>query len=128
MRVQRIYPAQGRPEESFRAIAEAVNRLADVAPYEGIVTVSSDADVNSDFGFWIGDSTGGNVVMNVPPAEAHKGKSFTFKKIDGSANEVQVTPTSGMVDGAASVSLTSQWDAVTITSDGDNWLITARVS
>lgn len=127
MRVKHVYPSHERPAEAMRVISEAINRLSDGAQYDGVISVTSSSTVTADFGFWVGDATSATVVMTVPPAEAHKGKSFSFKKIDASVNEVQVTPSDGTVDGAASVSLTSQWDAVTITSDGDNWLITARI-
>ena len=109
MRVKHIYPQHGGGIESTRSIAEAINRLADLAPYEGVISVTSSSTVTSDFGFWFGDATSATVVMTVPPAAAHKSKSFTFKKLDSSVNEVQVTPASGTVDGASSFSLTSQY-------------------
>jgi hypothetical protein len=48
---------------------------------------------------------------------------FTVKKSDASANPVRITAAQGdTIDGAASVALTAQYEAITIISDGNhNW-------
>jgi len=51
------------------------------------------------------------------------GKIFTIKKIDASAFTVTIVPASGTLDGAANVVLTTQYESVTIQTDGTNWYI-----
>jgi hypothetical protein len=51
------------------------------------------------------------------------GKIFTIKKIDASAFTVTILPASGTIDGAANVVLTTQYQSVTIQTDGTNWYI-----
>ena len=51
------------------------------------------------------------------------GKLFTIKKIDASAFTVTIVPDSGTIDGAANVVLTTQYQSVTIQTDGTNWYI-----
>jgi len=51
------------------------------------------------------------------------GKIFTIKKIDASAFTVTIVPASGTIDGAANVVLTTQYQSVTIQTDGTNWYI-----
>lgn len=51
------------------------------------------------------------------------GKIFTIKKIDASAFTVTIVPASGTLDGAANAVLTTQYQSVTIQTDGTNWFI-----
>lgn len=51
------------------------------------------------------------------------GKIFTIKKIDASAFTVTIVPGSGTLDGAANAVLTTQYQSVTIQTDGTNWFI-----
>lgn len=124
---RKVYPSHTSPQEAMRALAEAINLLVDEMPLSGVITVTSNANVTTDFGVWLGDATSGAITLTIPPAEAFTGKTFSMKKIDASANAVTVSPSDGTVDGAANYSLSSQWNAVQVTSDGDNWLITAKV-
>ncbi len=72
------------------------------------------------------DATGGAVVVTTPSVlslrKAYLNRRLTVKKIDASANVVTVTAFAGdLIDGAATVALTSQYDSTTITNDlGDD--------
>lgn len=69
------------------------------------------------------DATAGAVVLDLPDAEDFSSRILHFKKID-SANTVTIQGIGGQtIDGAADFDLTTQWDSVTIISDGENWLI-----
>ena len=52
-----------------------------------------------------------------------KGKIVVVKKTDSSANAVTIVPPSGTIDGSGSKSLSSQYDALTITNNGINFFI-----
>jgi len=51
------------------------------------------------------------------------GKYFDIKKIDATANAVTIVPTSGTIDGGASVVITVQYNSVTVIGDGTNFAI-----
>jgi len=51
------------------------------------------------------------------------GQMVTIKKIDSSTNTVTITPPSGTIDGQASVVLSTQYQTITIASDGTNYFI-----
>jgi len=44
-----------------------------------------------------------------------------IKKVDDSANAIDIVPDSGTIDGATSLSLTTQYEVVRIVCDGTNW-------
>lgn len=66
------------------------------------------------------DASGAAFTVTLPPVD--DSTHVTVKKTDSSANAVTVdSPNSETIDGASSVSLASQYDTVTITSDGTNY-------
>jgi len=68
------------------------------------------------------DASGGNTTITLPTKAEGKGLSFTIVKTDSSANTVTVdTPGAETINGASSVTLSSQWDRLTVMSDGINY-------
>ncbi|MHC5536649.1 hypothetical protein ACYOEI_00060 [Singulisphaera rosea] len=52
------------------------------------------------------------------------GRRFTIKKVDSSGNAITIATTSSQtIDGASTKSLSSQWSALTVVSDGSNWQV-----
>lgn len=68
----------------------------------------------------LADATSGAFTVTLPASSA--GRSVTVKKVDSSSNAVTVTPGSGTIDGAASLSLTVQYASRDFLCDGTNWL------
>lgn len=67
------------------------------------------------------NASGGSRTITLPaPA---RGKIFNIKKTDSSLNTVVISPPSGTIDGAASRTLSFQYDSVMITSDGTNFFL-----
>lgn len=67
------------------------------------------------------DAAGGAFAVTLPPADQLQFLKVTIKRINSGANAVTV---SGTIDGGSSVSLSAQWKAVTLQSNGvDRWLI-----
>jgi hypothetical protein len=67
--------------------------------------------------------------VELPNATAITGQQFKIKKIDSSANAVTVTTTSAQtIDNASTYPLPTQYDGVTLQSDGSNWWITATTT
>jgi hypothetical protein len=72
------------------------------------------------------DATAGAVTITLPDAAQVAAAKFPFslKKIDASANAVMVQGGSGQtIDGAASRSLTSQYQDMTLYSDGSHYFV-----
>jgi hypothetical protein len=92
------------------------------------VTTAYTVATNDDL-IWV-DATSAAVTVTLPSAtQTTKGKSVTVKKIDSSAHAVSVHRTgTDLVDGAASVSLASQYNAVQVKCDGSaSWYTVAKV-
>lgn len=69
------------------------------------------------------DATGGASVATLPSAVGIPGRRFTVVKVDASANAVSVAGAGGeTINGAATSPLSSQWDGVTVESNGSNWI------
>lgn len=70
------------------------------------------------------DASGGAVTATLFTAVGHAGARVTIKKTDSSSTAVTIVTTGGQtIDGSSTASLTRQYDALTLVSDGTNWLI-----
>ena len=71
------------------------------------------------------DAVGGAVEITLPTAVGIAGQMYVIKKIDASAFVVTITPDGvETIDGDTPAIITAQWTALTLVSDGANWLIT----
>lgn len=65
----------------------------------------------------------------LPTAASLTGQQYKIKKIDSSANAVTVSTTSSQtIDNSLTYPLSTQYQSVTLQSDGSNWWITAKVT
>lgn len=67
----------------------------------------------------------GVFTVTLPTPVGFAGMWFTLKKIDAGAASTIAT-TAGLIDGAATYSLSAQYKYVTVISDGSNWYVTAN--
>lgn len=74
-------------------------------------------------------SYGGAVTAQLPPANAAKaiGRTITIKKTDPSGNAVTVTEQGGAGPDQGSVSLGTQYHAVTVVSNGAQWYVVSKL-
>lgn len=87
-----------------------------------IDTESSDVTVSNDV--TLGDASLTAITLTLPTAASSVGKILYFKKVDSTSNSVIIDPDgSETIDGQSSVSLTSQYQSITIVSDGTSWYI-----
>jgi len=85
------------------------------------VTAASDTLVDTDH-TTLCDCTSNAITINLPTAVA--GLRYEIKKIDSSSNAVTIAANgSETIDGSATVTLQSQFQSITIVSDGSNWFI-----
>jgi hypothetical protein len=89
-----------------------------------ITTKSNDYSLGAADHTVLANANATTVTLTLPLAGSFSGKTYPAKKIDGSANAVVLSAAGGQtIDGNGSVSLTSQWQYVTVQSDGINWFI-----
>lgn len=70
------------------------------------------------------DATSAIFTVTLPAASTISGHIYFIKKIDSSANAITITPNgSDKIDGAGTYSLSTQYQLLTIVSDGTNWII-----
>lgn len=72
----------------------------------------------------VADATGGAITMALPPAALVPGRIYAFKRVNSGANAVVIDPNaSETIDGAATYTLSAQWNSVTIMNNGIAWFI-----
>lgn len=92
--------------------------------YDGAGTYDIDMAVDTYFL----SSFGGAMTARLPPANAAEsiGRSVTIKKTDSSSNVISVTEQGGTGPDNYAQPLSSQYDAITVVSDGSQWFITSK--
>lgn len=85
-------------------------------------TVSYNATISD--GLILCDATTGPITIGLPSAATAFGKELIVKKTDASANAITVDGNlSEKIDGALTQVISSQWTAVDMICDGNNWFI-----
>lgn len=87
-------------------------------------SVTTSGNVVSGDYLIIADAAGGAITMTLPQAALVPGRIYVFKRINSGANAVIVDPSGAeTIDGAATYTLSAQWNSVTIMSNGTAWFI-----
>jgi hypothetical protein len=67
----------------------------------------------------LADATGGAFSVTLPPAKDNPNRYLTIKRTNSGSNAVTVACSgSETIDGSSTFSLSTQWDSVTVWSDG----------
>lgn len=90
-------------------------------PTQTVVSVSTSSTLSDSNKVALVSAASGSVTVTLPSPK--NGLTVNVKKVDSSGYTVVVSPPSGTIDGAASKTISSQWDSLTITSDGTNWFL-----
>jgi hypothetical protein len=91
--------------------------LATVAKSSAYTVAASDVLV-------IADASGGAFTITLPTAVGIDGKVYRVKKIDSSSNTVTVDADgSETIDGGTTATIATQYEAITIVSDGTEWWV-----
>lgn len=101
------------------------NRIAGNTRYhDGTGTYDIDMTVDT----YMLSAFSGAMTARLPPANAAKaiGRTVTLKKTDVSSNVVTVTEQGGSGPDNSSQTLTSQYKAITVVSNGANWFIVSK--
>lgn len=93
------------------------------SPLMSITAKTSNYTVTATDSFIKADAASQNLAFVLPTAAGIQGKTYTFKKIDGSAHAVTVKPNNyETIDGASNYVIRARWNSLSIISDGSNWL------
>jgi hypothetical protein len=85
-------------------------------------------DIDMAVDIYLLSSFGGAMTARLPPANASTaiGRTVTIKKTDGSSNVITVTEYGGSGPDGYGQPLSSQYDAITVVSDGGQWYIVSK--
>ena len=87
------------------------------------VTVTADYSV-IDKNLILADGTSTAITLSMRPSSLIKGIVYVVKKIDATGNVITIDPNgSETIDGAATATLTSQYDVIRFVSDGNNLFV-----
>lgn len=118
------YEVLGADDEN---IVDAVNKLHQGVSKINPTALTADTLLGDTDGVILLDSSGGVFNMTLPAvATVQTGKRYTFKMIGAGSNAVTLDGNGAeTIDGATTnaTALATQWDSVTIMSDGTQWLI-----
>jgi hypothetical protein len=68
------------------------------------------------------NASGGSVTVTLPAAATAKGRMYNIKKTDASANSLVIDGNaSETIDGALTLTTTTQYHSFTLVCDGSNW-------
>ncbi|MEY3459772.1 MAG: hypothetical protein RL215_2929 [Planctomycetota bacterium] len=70
------------------------------------------------------NASGGAFTVTLPSAVGNTGRQFVVKRLNSGSNAVTVAAAGGQtIDGAATVTLSSQYQVITLVSDGSGWML-----
>lgn len=120
-----LVPVDNRAGDWPRKVAGAINSLIKaVGAGEVSRVVTGTVTPNASDYLLLADASGGAVTVNLPSAVSSARRKFIVKKTDASANAVTVDANGAeTIDGATTVSTTTQYDAFTVLCDGSAWYI-----
>ncbi len=104
---------------------KASNRLAGNTRF---IDTSGTVDIDMAVDTYLVSSNSGALTTRLPPADAAEavGRTVTIKKTDASSNVVSVTEQGGSGPDLSTQTLTGQFDAITVVSNGAQWYILSR--
>lgn len=82
----------------------------------GAVTVTT-----ADYAVFINKTVGAATAVSLPANASGLTFRIADDKGDAAANNITITPAAGLIDGAATKVLNTNWQAVTLMGDGTNW-------
>ena len=90
----------------------------------GITTKTSSYTATANDYIIICDAKSHGFVVSLPTASSNIGRIYYVKKVDSSQNTITVNPEGAEeVDDGATAVITTQFETITVTSDGLNWWI-----
>lgn len=110
-----------REIENYTGVAEE----EDFRPIYSAVTASIQA--TGRYSVYLVDATSGNITISLPDAAKAENAVYTIKKTDASGNYVRFQSSTTNIDGASTLSTTTQYNSYTVLSDGTSWQLIGKV-
>jgi len=88
-----------------------------------LVTKTSSYTITTGDQIIIADAASGEINITLPTAVGSTGTYYTVKRINTSNSVTIVTTSSQLIDGGSTVVLSTQYQSVTVVSNGSNWFI-----
>lgn len=108
---------------ALTAAGIALDNIGVLPPFSTRTVSTNTALISSDYLVLV-DASSAGITISLPPVASKAGSQVVVKKIDSSVNTVTVDGDgSDTLDGAATQSLTNQYDSITVASDGTQWWI-----
>ena len=102
----------------WKASSSLGGRIVDVETFSSSDTLDANNEV------CLCDTTSGVLTLNLPAAASYTGRVYQVKKTSADANTVVIDGNaSETIDGGLTATLTTQYESITIVSDGSNWFI-----
>lgn len=98
--------------------AEALGQAADERLWEFVAVTGTYTAGENDHVLMC---TGGPYTVTIPAASVMRNKRQIVKRADNGTSTLTVAATSGNIDGAASVTLTTAYQSLELFSDGAGW-------
>ena len=92
-----------------------------IGDYE-VRTLTSNTTLNEDDDLVLLNASGGNFTVTLPSPSTSRSKRF-FLKLVSASGSVVINPGSADIDGASSYTLSTQYDGISIMTNGNNWFI-----
>ena len=117
----------------LRGINTVTGQLQEVSSGDAIE--NGTPNIITQFGFYTVTATDHTIILDVSsshnlillPAADYTGGIVVIKRIDASANITTIFPDgSETIDGLASYGISTQYESITIQSDGSNWHIIGK--
>lgn len=110
---------EGQAEKKY---FDQVTRQINLCYRLKVVSVTAAYSAKIDDGVVLADATGGAFTVTLPSATGSAGAVLRIKRLNSGANAVTVSGAGGQtIDGAATSSLTTQYQVLSLVSDGANW-------
>lgn len=104
------------------------NRVSSSGTVKALTSVTANYTVNINDEIVLASASTAALTVTLPHAAMATGQVFAIKKTDSTANAVTVEASSGNVDGAASVAMTTQNEAIHVVSDGTNYWVVGQAA
>lgn len=89
-----------------------------------IQTITSNTTLGANYTLVLASAASGNVTITLPTAVGYGGLFYEIKRTDSSSNTLTLATTSSQtIDGSTTASIVRQYTAITVISDGSNWII-----
>lgn len=86
----------------------------------GIKNINSDSHIYTNDRIILVDASSSDINLTI---ETKKYNNYIIKKIDSSSNQVNIIPSTGLIEGESSITLLSQYSFIEVICDGQNWYI-----